>query len=399
MKTTTRDDGESIAPFEPLIGSIDVASRAKLNDLALTLVEKSAGFSASLPAAISNCLGDIVRIADCHYSNLIEGNNIQPIDIERAVHDGYSDVVKAHDLQFEARAHVIVQKWIDDGGLAATPFSTDAICEVHKRFCDLLPSELLPIEDGKGDEKSLVEPGAMKTRHVNVGRHVAICSDLVQRSLSVMAEGYTSAGRIDRILIAACGYHRLLAAHPFLHGDGRVARLVSYAALRSEMRTRGLWSVARGLAGRQREYATHIRSSNGPRQGSRDGRGLLSADALSDFAKFFLETCIEQVDFMSGLMEPHKLRDRMLTWAHEEVRAGTLPPRVDAVLTAILYRGELDRAEIVTLTGTSERSARRLSAALLRFGLVQSETSRASLKLAFPVALSRRLLPGLFPHD
>lgn len=399
MKTTTRDDGESIALFEPLIGSIDVASRAKLNDLALTLAEKSAAFSASLPAAISNCLGDIVRIADCYYSNLIEGHTIQPIDIERAVHDGYSDAVKAHDLQLEARAHVIVQKWIDDGRLAATPFSPDAICEVHKRFCDLLPSELLPIEDGKGDEKSLVEPGARKIRHVNVGRHVAIGSDLVQRPLPSMAEGYTSAGRIDRILIAACGYHRLFWAHPFLHGDGRVARLASYAALRSEISTRGLWSVARGLARREREYAAHLRSSNGPRQGNRDGRGMLSAGPLSDFAKFFLETCIEQVDFMSGLMEPHKLRDRMLTWAHEEVRAGALPPRVDGVLTAILYRGELDRAEIVTLTGISERSARRLSAALLRSGIVQSEPSRTSLKLAFPVALTGRFLTGLLLHD
>jgi Fic family protein len=105
------------------------------------------------------------------------------------------------------------------------------------------------------------------------------------------------------------------------------------------------------------------------------------------------------VDFMSALMQPHKLRDRVLTWAHEEMRAGTLPPRSDAVLTAILYRGELERGEIVTLTGASERSARRLTAALLKSGVVQSETSRTPFRLAFPVELAMRFLPGLFPED
>jgi Fic family protein len=394
-----RDDGESIGLFEPLIVSEGAKSRSKLNDLSLCLAEKSVAFSSSLPPAIAGSLANLVRATNCYYSNLIEGHNTHPIDIERAMHDDYSDDAKKRDLQLEARAHITVQKWIDDDGIDGAPFSTEVVCEIHRRFCELLPPELLLAETGKGDEKVSVEPGAIRTRDVKVGRHVAISPGSVPRFLARLEQGYKSAGRIDRILIAACGHHRLLWVHPFLDGNGRVARLVSYAALRSAISTKGLWSVARGLARREKEYKAHLQSCDEPRRGSLDGRGSLSEGALANFAEFFLETCIDQVDFMNGLMQPHKLRDRVLTWAHEEMRTGTLPPRSDAVLTAILYRGELERGEIVTLMGASDRSARRLTAALLKSGVVRSMTSRTPLRLAFPVELAMRFLPGLFAED
>lgn len=396
---TARDDGESIGLFEPLTVSEGAKSRPHLNDLALSLAEKSAAFSSSLPPAIADSLAGLVRAMNCYYSNLIEGHNTHPIDIERAMHDDYSDDAKKRDLQLEARAHITVQKWIDDDGISSSPFSTETICDIHRRFCELLPPELLLVETGNGEEKVSVEPGAIRSRDVKVGRHVAISPGSVPRFLARMEQGYKSAGRIDRILIAAWGHHRLLWVHPFLDGNGRVARLVSYAALRSAISTKGLWSVARGLARREKDYKAHLQSCDEPRRGSLDGRGSLSEGALADFSAFFLETCIDQVDFMSGLMQPHKMRDRVLTWAHEEMRAGMLPPRSDAVLTAILYRGELERGDVMTLMGASERSARRLTAALIKSGVVQSETSRSPLRLAFPVELAMRFLPGLFPED
>ncbi|WP_417119400.1 Fic family protein [Rhizobium leguminosarum] len=278
----------------------------------------------------------------------------------------------------------------------ARHFPTEVICEIHRRFCELLPPELLLVKTGEGDEKVSVEPGAIRTRDVKVGRHVAISPGSVPRFLSRMERGYKTAGRIDRILIAACGHHRLLWVHPFLDGNGRVARLVSHAALRSSLTKSGLWSLARGLARRENEYRTHLASCDEPRRGSLDGRGTLSEGALADFAKFFLEACIDQVDFMSGLMHPQKLRDRVLTWAQEEIRSGRLPPGSEAVLTAILYRGELERGEIAVLIRASDRSARRLTAALIRSGVVRSEPSRSTFQLAFPIELAMKFLPGLF---
>ena len=287
---TARDDGESIGLFEPLLVSEGAKSRAKLNDLALSLAEKSAAFS---PPAIAASLANLVRAVNCYYSNLIESHNTHLIDIERAMHDDYSDGARKRDLQLEARAHIAVQKWIDDDVIDAAPFSTEVICEIHRRFCELLPPELLLVETSKGDEKVTVEPGAIRTRDVKVGRHVAVSPGSVPRFLARMEQGYKSVGRIDRILIAAYGHHRLLWVHPFLDGNGHVARLVSYAALRSTIDMRGLWSVARGLAQREKEYMSRLQSCDEPRHRNLDGAGTLSEDALASFAEFFLETCID----------------------------------------------------------------------------------------------------------
>ena len=78
-----------------------------------------------------------------------------------------------------------------------------------------------------------------------------------------------------------------------------------------------------------------------PRRNDLDGRGNLSEEALAGFAKFFLETCIDQVNFMEALVQPDRLRDRILIWTEEEIRADKLPPKAGTILEAILYRGEL----------------------------------------------------------
>ncbi|MGO4118721.1 hypothetical protein ACC786_13905 [Rhizobium ruizarguesonis] len=59
---------------------------------------------------------------NCHYGNLTEGHNTHPIDVERAISDDYSDDTEKRALQLEARAHVAVEKWIDDDGIAGGPW-------------------------------------------------------------------------------------------------------------------------------------------------------------------------------------------------------------------------------------------------------------------------------------
>jgi hypothetical protein len=50
---------------------------------------------------------------NCYYSNLIEGHNTLPIDIDRALKDDYAGDPKRRNLQLEARAHIEVQRMID----------------------------------------------------------------------------------------------------------------------------------------------------------------------------------------------------------------------------------------------------------------------------------------------
>lgn len=393
-----RDDGESIGLFEPLMVSEGAPQRAALNDLALELAEKSAAFRASMPESIAAALADLVRSMNCYYSNLIEGHNTHPIDIERALAGDYSADPKKRDLQLEAKAHITVQKWIDDGGMEDAATAPASIIEIHRRFCELLPEDLLFVEDSKTKERTPLVPGQLRERFVQVGRLIAPSPGAVPRFLERLHQAYSRAGRIESILAAACAHHRLLWVHPFMDGNGRVARLMSYAMLRKTLDTRGLWSVARGLARREADYKAHLQACDGDRRGDVDGRGTLSEAALASFAEFFLRVCIDQVEFMSALMQADRLRDRISIWAEEEMRAGNLPPKSDIVLKAILYQGALERGEVDTMLSMSERAARRITSALLKTGAITSESTRAPLHLAFPAKYAERWMPGLFPE-
>lgn len=393
------NDKETIGLFEPLMVSEDAPARAGLNDLALDLAERSAAFRSSLPASIADALANLVRAMNCYYSNLIEGHDTHPIDIERAMRNDYSADPVQRNLQLEAKAHVAVQHWIDQGGMEADPTDPTSILELHRRFCELLPAELLVVENPETGERIPVVPGELRADYVQVGRHVAISPGAVPRFLERMHRAYRPAGRISRILAAACAHHRLLWVHPFPDGNGRVARLMSYAMLRDALDTRGLWSVARGLARQEADYKAQLQACDGPRRGDRDGRGTLSEAALASFTEFFLRICIDQVAFMEQLMRPEKLRDRVLIWAEEEMRSGALPLKSDIVLKAVLYQGQIERGEIEGILGTSSRTARRVTSALLDAGALSSDTSRAPLRLAFPAKYAGRWMPGLFPDQ
>jgi Fic family protein len=392
------DRGEPTALMEPLLLGEAAARRAGLPDLALELGQRSAGFQRSLPASLLISLADLVRTMNCYYSNLIEGHATHPVDIELALKGDYSRDARKRDLQLEAQAHITVQQWIDAGGLDGRVVTEDSIREIHRRFCEHLPSDLLSVEDPLTKERAQVIPGALRTRDVKVGQHVAISPGAVPRFLGRFQEVYGGLGTADTVIAAAAAHHRLLWIHPFLDGNGRVARLLSHAMLLATLRTGAVWSIARGLARSVEAYKGHLAACDQTRRNDLDGRGPLSEEALVVFTEFFLKTCIDQVAFMESLIQPDALRARILTWAAEEIRLNRLPPKSGEIIQAVLYRGDLPRAETPGVVGAGERHARRIVAALLDRGVLVSESTRAPLRLAFPAALASRWMPGLFPE-
>jgi Fic family protein len=384
--------------MEPLVLGQDSRHRSGLGDLALELTEKSTGFRRSLPPSLIPSLASLVRSMNCYYSNLIEGHDTHPIDIERALNHDYSQDEHQRDLQLEARAHISVQQWIDEGGIRGRTFTQEAMLEIHRRFCELLPEDLLSVEDPGTKAKLPVVPGELRKRDVVVGRHVPISPGAVPRFLERFEKAYGALGRAEAILGAAAAHHRLLWIHPFLDGNGRVARLISHAMLSELLNSGAIWSIARGLARDSGRYKQLLANCDLTRRNDLDGRGNLSEEALAEFTRFFLEACIDQVDFMEGLMQPERLRIRILQWAEEESRLGKLPQRSGAILEAVLFRGAMPRGDAAAAIGGSERNARRIVSALIDAGVLQSESSRAPLLLAFPATLAARWMPGLFPE-
>lgn len=393
------DRGESIAEMEPLLIGETSRFRGRLTDLAVDLAQKSARFRGSLPDSLLTSLADLVRAMNCYYSNLIEGHYTHPIDIERAQKNDYSKDARKRNLQLEARAHIEVQKWIDEGGLKGRAVAAEGICEIHRRFCELLPEDLLWIENPETKERIRVVPGELRCRDVKVARHIPISPGAVPRFLERFSEVYGRLGKTDAILSAGAAHHRLVWIHPFLDRNGRVARLLSHALFLETLDTGGVWSVARGLARSEvGNYKEYLAASDAPRRNDLDGRGNLSEEALAAFTEYFLRVCIDQVNFMEGLTQPKELRGRILSWAEEESKMKNLPPNSGRVLEAILYRGgEMPRGEVDSATGMPERTAQRIVAALIDTGVLTSAGPRAPLRLLFPAALAPRWLPGLYP--
>jgi Fic family protein len=396
-KEAIADRGERIGLMEPLLVGEGSRHRAALTDLAVELASRAAGFRRSLPGGVLSALADLVRAMNCYYSNLIEGHDTHPIDIERALKNDYSADPAQRNLQLEAKAHIAVQQWIDEDGLKGRATTADGLLEIHRRFCGLLPDELLWVEYPDTGERVRVVPGELRDRDVKVGRHVPVSPGALPRFLGRFEAFYGTLGRTDSILAAATAHHRLLWIHPFLDGNGRVARLMSYAMLLDTLDTGGIWSIARGLARNVEDYKSLLAACDLERRNDLDGRGTLSEETLAEFTAFFLTTCIDQVKFMEELVRPEQLRARILVWTEEEIRADALPPKSGAVLEAVLFRGELPRGEVAKLLGASERAARRITASLLECKVLTSESTRTPLRLAFPARLASRWMPGLFP--
>jgi Fic family protein len=397
---TAADRGENVPLMEPLLIGSDSRHRSALTDLALDLTQKSAGFRRSLPSSVLTSLADLVRAMNCYYSNLIEGHYTHPVDIERALKHDYSQDARQRDLQREATAHVAVQRWIDGGGLnGGRAVTGQGIREIHRLFCELLPEDLLWVDDPVTSQRLRVMPGELRNGDVRVGNHIAVSPGAVPRFLKRFEQVYGSAGKMESILSMAAAHHRLLWIHPFLDGNGRVARLMSHAMMLETLDTGGVWSVARGLARNLPQYKSLLANCDQTRRNDLDGRGSLSEEALAEFTRFFLTACIDQVDFMESLVQPDRLRGRILLWAQEEIRAGRLPAQSGSLLEALLYRGEIPRGETQNVFGTGERQARRIVAALLESGALTSDRPTAPLRLAFPAALASRWMPGLFPEQ
>jgi hypothetical protein len=135
-----------------------------------------------------------------------------------------------------------------------------------------------------------------------------------------------------------------------------------------------------------------------PRRNDLDGRGSLSEEALVDFTRFFLDICLDQIQFMERLMRPKELRGRIMSWADDEIRLRRLHEKAKLVLDHILFNGQLERKDLPEIVGMDDRQARRVAQPLVEAGLIRASTSRSPYHLAFPAALAARMMPGLYPR-
>ncbi|MDR3440598.1 Fic family protein [Telmatospirillum sp.] len=350
-------------------------------------------------------LANLVRVMNTYYSNLIEGHNTHPRDIERALADDLDANEERRNLQLEAAAHIRVQTEIDrmaEEGRLPEPASREFLLWLHREFYRDAPEAMLRLGEGEG--AYVMEPGAWRSlaiHDVAVGRHIPPSSGRVTDFMQYFEDRYQLAplGFAAKILAIPAAHHRLNYIHPFPDGNGRVSRLMSHAMGHyAGIGAHGLWSVSRGLARgltSRGDYKQMMDHADMPRQGDLDGRGNLSQRALVYFSLWFLKVCLDQINFMGGLFEIDALAKRLRTLVE---RSETLKPETTKLLEEALIRGECERGDAARITGLPERSARRVLADAIEAGLLASETPKGPVSLRFPADAVEELFPKLYPQ-
>jgi len=393
---------ESPSAMEPLLPS---DPKHELEDLAVDVLRLSSALGVRLREPTRSSVAELLRPMNSYYSNLIEGHSTHPIEIDAALRaEAAGGDPGQQQLQHEALAHIAVQRLLDERlekepGLAiCTP---EFLCWLHGEFYQRMPRQLRKVR-GPHDEEVEVVPGALRAVDVQVGRHVPPHHRSLDRFLARFAEVYEPSrlGKLERVVAAAAAHHRLAWIHPFVDGNGRVARLFTDAYLaRAEIDGHGLWTASRGLARRRDDYFAALAAADEARRNDYDGRGALSDQGLRQFCAFFLRSALDQISFMGSLLDLDALEARIERFAELLTYREGLPPSTRDLLRDVMLRGSVPRGEMARITGTSERSARTLTSRLAGLRLLISDTPKGPVRLGFPLHAVGYYFPRLYPEN
>ncbi len=329
-------------------------------------------------------------------------------DIERALARDYSGDPATRALQLESQAHIEVQRLIE-ARLAEEPApeicTADFIRWIHREFYERLPDDFRVVKSESGSPDR-IEPGEFRKKGVSVGRHGAPWFEKLPEFMARFGEAYEPAhlAPLQRVIASAASHHRLAWIHPFLDGNGRVARLFTHAYLiKTGLDGHRLWMVSRGFAKFRDNYMSALAAADSGRHGDLDGRGNLSAKELGNFCTFFLQIALDQVEFMASLLDLDSMHFRLVDFADYWCRETrdkflrSLATRIGNLLSYLFHRGQLTRMEAASILGIPERTARNVVKRLLAEKILASDGPHRPLRLGFPISVTEFYFPKLYP--
>ena len=371
------------------------------------------GADAKLAGHLTEVTKETIRqhmeVINSYYSNLIEGNHTEPHEIRAAQRGEYHDDPLKRDLQKESVAHIHVQNWIKQQTLDQDSiYSCDFLKALHREFYAQLPERMREIKDEEGNTKGTIVPGEWRTDPVKVGLHVPPSADNLESLMQQFCEIYhpNRYGGDRKYIALLCAHHRFVWIHPFLDGNGRVVRLFTDAALSGlGLNSVGVWYISRGLAKAAKDYKALLARADFPRQGTYDGRGLLSQETLMDFCRFMLATAIDQITYMTRLLDLGQMQKRIFKYiqARNDNRVPAISAEIKEIASLVLYQafihGQLERQMAYELCGMPDRSTRRLLAQLKEEGLLTETSSRSPFKWSIPEHAEPWYFPQLVPEQ
>ena len=346
-------------------------------------------------------LRSLLRSMNSYYTNRIEGQHTRPHEIDQALRKDFSQDAALAAKQRLAVAHIEAEQALEqcyagpDGARAL--YSVDAVQALHRALFGRLPAaDLVTAEDEP------ITPGVLRQREVKVGAHVAPTFASVPQFLQRWASYYGNVRRGEAALVAlACAHQRLGWVHPFVDGNGRVMRLHTHTLLSALGYTGGLWSPLRGFARSTERYYALLADADSLRRGDLDGRGNLSEQALIAWADYVMDICQDQVAFMASMLDFETLKARIeacLVFEATVERSGVRQESLRGLHYLFLSGEEMARGDFKAMLGMSDRGATDALGALVKRGLLKSDSPQGKVRFGLPQHALRFLFPRLWPE-
>lgn len=392
---------EHPAQMEPLLPA--EARLAPVLERAHDLIRHSDRLTGWSRAGALPGLRQLLRAMNSYYSNKIEGQHTLPLEIEQALRSDYAQDADKARRQRLALAHMATESQLETLGSqwsARQVWAPQTVCDIHQDLFARLPES--DRVQGVGADRQVLVPGQLRQREVSVGRHAAPVALALPAFLSRWSQVYGGVRRGEMQVVAMAAAHQRLAwIHPFLDGNGRVARLHSHLVLGHMGLTNGLWSPLRGFARSQEAYYAHLAAADEPRAGDLDGRGNLTEAGLLGWIHYVMEVCLDQVTFMTSLLALEGMKDRIaacLSYEEQVVRQGVRTEALRALHYLFSTQSELERSDFKAMLGLGDRLATAQVSALLGRGLLLTDSAYGKLRFGVPQHALRFYFPNLWPE-
>lgn len=380
----------------------------ELKDLAQEVAVTSSALEGHIAESTARALGDCLRYLNSYYSNLIEGHKTSILEIEDALNKKFSQEGERRYAQELCAAHVLAEKKLMQDMLSDPPVNVCSLAfvgKIHRIFYQNLPQQHQYTHSQGGFTNYHVNPGELRDDNVSLddgqsahGPDVGILPEKY-REFATTFDSRNFHGD-ERLIAAAASHHRLTWLHPFRDGNGRVSRLFSGLYLtRIGINRSNLWSLSRGFSRDKQWYMLNLRSADSP---NTEHTGF-DQDFFADYCLYFLETCLDQIRFMDRILSLNRIEARLDSYMRDRDKdrgaQNPLDPRAGKLLKALFLEGEIKRGKarhVMGMEEKSERQARRIVSQLASEGLIQSESHRAPLRIAFPTHVLRVYFPDLF---
>lgn len=375
-----------------------------LKDLAQEVATASAALEGRVAMKTAMALGSQLRLINSYYSNLIEGHRTFIPDIQKALENNYSAESSKRYAQELCAAHVQAEEKLMaglSGSGRVNVSSSGFIKEIHRIFYSKLPREHLFTHERRGFTGTPVTPGEFRDLEVAVhegSKHGPDANRLPEEA-AWFARDYDPANfhGDERLIAMAAAHHRLSWLHPFRDGNGRVCRLHSGLFMaEGGINRSNLWSLSRGLSRNKDEYMVNLFSVD---PAPNDEPRALN-ERLADFCRFFLEICLDQVQFMSRQLSLEKIESR-IEWYVERSQGGEnkLPRESARLLRALFMEGRIPRGRAASILNVPETTYRRIRDKMQAQGLIVSSGPRQPLEIALPMKVMPFYFPNLYQPD